>query len=153
MEINVTVHYYHRLVTMGSSQLTSILLNNSTERFYIEYGGYLMNHMSHGIVALARLGANTERLERFVNWYKPRLEEADSFRDGEKIDNGIELLGAKKSYYALLDNYKWQLNEKFGGSMENLIANRFPKLFPGLMGAALHGSIHLGYGYAAKNSQ
>jgi len=138
---------------MGSSQLTSILLNNSADRYYIEYGGYVMNHISHGIVALARLGANTERLERFVNWYKPRLEEADSFRDGEKIDNDVELLGARKSYYALLDNYKRQLNEKFGGSMESLIANQFPKLFPGLLGSAFHGSILLGYGYAAKSSQ
>lgn len=138
---------------MSSSQLTSILLKNSTERFYIEYGGYLFNHMSHGIVALARLGASTERLQRFVDWYKPRLEEAESFRDGAKIVDSAGLLGAKKSYYALLDNYKWQLNGKFGGSMENLIADQFPKLFPGLLGAALHGCIHLGYGYAAKNSQ
>lgn len=141
----------------SSSALNNLLLNNSTDQFYIEYGGYLVNHMSHGIVALARMGADTERIETFVRWYLPRLEEKDMHHndddDDVKVIDYDGLLGARKSYYALVDDYKTQLNEKFGGSLENLIADNFPKLFPGLLGSALHGIIHLGYAYAARQSQ
>lgn len=139
---------------MNSSQLTSLLLRNSTDQFYIEYREHLFNHTSHGIIALARLGANRERIERFIRWYLPRLEERDLHKDDDvKVVDCAGLLGARKAYYALVEDYKRQLDGKFGGSLEDTIADHFPKLFPGLLGSALHAIIHLGYAYAARNSQ
>lgn len=137
---------------MNSTQLASILLRNSTNRYYIVYQGYLVNHLSHGIVALSRLGANCERIERFIEWYIPRLEEPEKFRDEENVKNITELLGKRQSFYGLVNAYKEELETR-DGSLEKLIADKFPTLFPGLLGAALHGLIHLGYGYAARSAQ
>jgi len=67
--------------------------------------------------------------------------------------NVLELLGARKDYYVLLDHYETQLKTKCDGSMEKLIAGNFPLLSAGLAGSALHGLIQLGYGYAAKNAR
>lgn len=39
----------------------------STTTFYIEYGGYLTNHLSHGIIALHRLGASEARIDQFIS--------------------------------------------------------------------------------------
>jgi len=51
----------------GMPDLQSLLLENSTRKYYIEYNGFLSNHMSHGIIALYRLGATTEQIQRFVS--------------------------------------------------------------------------------------
>lgn len=137
---------------MNTTQLSSILLRHSTNSYYIVYQGYLVNHLSHGIIALSRLGANSERVNRFIEWYVPRLEDPGKFRDEENIKNTTEILGKRQSFYGLVNAYKEEL-EKRDGSLEKLIADKFPSLFPGLLGAALHGLIHLGYGYAAKSAQ
>ena len=50
----------------GMSDLQSLLLNNTTRRYYMEYSGFMSNHVSHGIIALYRLGATVEQIERFV---------------------------------------------------------------------------------------
>jgi len=50
----------------GISDLQSLLLNNSSKKYYIEYKGFMSNHISHGIFALYRLGATVEQIQRFV---------------------------------------------------------------------------------------
>jgi len=64
-----------------------------------------------------------------------------------------ELLGARKDYYVLVDHYEMQLKTKCDDTVEKLIAENFPMLSSGLAGSALHGLIHPGYGYAARNSR
>ncbi|KAK2185664.1 hypothetical protein NP493_227g03073 [Ridgeia piscesae] len=59
---------------MTDNDLLSILTANSTEKYYIEYKGFLSNHLSHGIIALHRLGASRERIERFIDIYSRRLD-------------------------------------------------------------------------------
>jgi len=50
----------------GMSELQSLLLKNTSRKYYIEYNGFMSNHISHGIIALYRLGATVEQIERFV---------------------------------------------------------------------------------------
>ena len=57
---------------MGSTK--EFLVQNSTAKYFIEYGGFLSNHISHGIIALHRLGAPPSRIQRFVDWYERKLE-------------------------------------------------------------------------------
>ena len=54
-------------VMMSQSDLQSLLLDNCTKKYYIEYNGFMSNHMSHGIIALFRLGATVEQIQRFVS--------------------------------------------------------------------------------------
>jgi len=48
------------------SDLQSLLLQNNTRKYYIEYNGFMSNHISHGIIALYRLGATVDQIQRFV---------------------------------------------------------------------------------------
>ena len=50
------------------------LLRHNRERFDGSYDGGLSNHLSMGLVALARLGADGARLEAFFEAYAPRLD-------------------------------------------------------------------------------
>jgi hypothetical protein len=45
------------------------LLQNNTSRYHIEYGGYLSNHLSHGLVALYKLGASEKLIQQFNEDY------------------------------------------------------------------------------------
>jgi len=48
------------------SDLQSLLLQNNTRKYYIEYNGFMSNHISHGIIALYRLGTTVDQIQRFV---------------------------------------------------------------------------------------
>jgi len=50
----------------GMSDLQSLLLANTVRKYYIEYNGFMSNHISHGIIALYRLGATVEQIQRSV---------------------------------------------------------------------------------------
>jgi len=62
------------------------------------------------------------------------------------------LLGARTSYYRLVDHYTGLLASA-NQSIIALIGNEFPKLSSGLFGSAFHGLIHLGYGFSANSSR
>jgi len=94
-------------------------------------------------------------LFRFIEWYGQKLEPASAYveRAGNMNSEVSELLGARKDYYTLVDHYEMQLKTKCDDTVEKLIVDNFPMLSSGLAGSALHGLIHLGYGYAARNSR
>ena len=52
---------------MSSVDVQPFLLETS-EKYHIEYRGFLSNHVAHGIIALAQLGATKERIQEFVDW-------------------------------------------------------------------------------------
>jgi len=49
--------------------LLQLLRQHGRNAYHIEYGGYLSNHMQHGLVALHRLGAAPDTLARFAEAY------------------------------------------------------------------------------------
>ena len=51
---------------MSSVDVKEFLLE--TSQYHIEYRGFLSNHVAHGIIALAKLGATKERIREFVDW-------------------------------------------------------------------------------------
>lgn len=95
------------------------------------------------------------RMFRFIEWYQQKLEPASLYMEctGAMNLNVSELLGAHKDYYVILDHYEMLLKTKCNDTLEQLIAENFPLLSSGLAGSALHGLIHLGYGYSARNSR
>ena len=63
-----TVTDDYKVVTKaGISDFQSLLLENTVRKYYIEYRGFMSNHISHGITALYRLGATVDQLQRFVS--------------------------------------------------------------------------------------
>ena len=47
----------------------ALMRENTFDRYYVEYGGFLSNHLSHGLIALHRLGATDSYVTQFSNWY------------------------------------------------------------------------------------
>ncbi|KAI0207802.1 hypothetical protein LSAT2_007545, partial [Lamellibrachia satsuma] len=143
---------------MHDCDVRSLLSANDTRKYYIEYNGFLSNHLSHGIIALRRLGATRDRIERFIDLYSRRLESPASHAGKtspatDKRTPPVEdLLGARASYYILVDHYT-DLLAALNQSTAGLIRDEFPKLSDGLVGSTYHGLIHLGYGFAAGNSR
>ena len=50
--------------------LKRLLLENGRVRYHVEYGGFLSNHLQHGLVALSRLGAKEETIVQWLKHYK-----------------------------------------------------------------------------------
>ena len=141
---------------MENENILQMLEDNSTSRFFIVYQDGLANHMAHGIVALHRLGASKERIEQFVKWYQPRLED----RDGPTANNWKssqtnvkELLGARCNYYTILEYYTEKYHNDYNSNINLLVSNEFPKLQNGMMGAVFHGMIQTGYGMSVKSAK
>ena len=64
-----------------SPHVKALLLENDAKRWAIELGGFLTNHLWHGILALAGLGASDALIDRFVFEYSKRLEPAQDRHD------------------------------------------------------------------------
>jgi len=102
----------------------------------------LSNHLPMALIALYRLGASIEELNRFFNAYLPNL------RPLTEADNTITPENFKKYLGTHCDNSAWihffQEEVEERGLAETL--NEYlPKLMPGVAAAAMHPMIRLGY--------
>jgi len=163
---------------MNPSELERFLGRHSFEKYFVVYEGYLFNHISHGIISLHRMGADQARIQRFVEWYTPRLKDAKDGQDHtqpadieKKVDEAegkpaargcsddpcmasiAPLRGTCSSFYFILTVFEKQLSGECEGSVEALVRQCYPALIRGLAGSAFHGIIHLGYGCATRNSR
>ncbi|XP_060080148.1 uncharacterized protein LOC132559502 [Ylistrum balloti] len=146
------------VTSLGSSWLKEILEEQSTQNHYIEYRTFFSNHIAHGIIAIERLGGDQNRVKRFVDDYKnkvnleppnhPRHNDESTDADPATDDELHKLLGQRKLFYKLRNRYIMKLKEY--GSLEEILRAEFPNLSRGLVCSAAHGLIHTGYGYSAR---
>ena len=60
---------------ISKAQLGKFLLENSfRNKFYVEYDGFLSNHLAHAAIALHYLGATVTHLDGFAAAYVGKLE-------------------------------------------------------------------------------
>lgn len=147
---------YAKMGMVTKEDVHKLLQEHSTQRHFIEYGGYLSNHMAHGIIALYHLGQPVSRMNRFVDWYAERLEAKEKHPDSKphvSDDELPNLLGKNEQYYSLVAHYEKALNETYDGSLSKLIQKEFPKLSKGIMSSALHGLIQTGYGFSVDHAR
>jgi hypothetical protein len=127
----------------------------STLRFRIEYGGYLSNHLLHGVVALHDLGASKHKIDDFAAHYAQKLEGEGPDHPDVMDQDGIAsvllseeearaLLGQRSNYDALLGYYAHDVKTL---GIDGAVRKSLPLLVGGLAGALLHGMIQLGYSY------
>jgi len=124
--------------------LHSVLQRRSKEHG-IEYGGYLSNHLAHGVIALGLLGAKEDQVEGFVKYYAPKLGPADESKstDARLPPSKLQaLLGKRQDFPGLFNHYN-QLVASVG--VERATRESITTLAPGMIGSALHAMIHLGY--------
>lgn len=130
-----------------------MILQRRSKRFDIEYGGYLSNHLAHGVIALGLLGANNMQIEGFAKKYETKLEPA-----GESKGLGVRLppsrlqtlLGKRQEFPKLFSHY-YGLVESIG--VERAIRESISVLAPGMVGSALHAMIHLGYATSIQHPE
>ena len=117
--------------------------------FDIEWGGFLTNHLSHGVYALWQLGAPAPLVSRYRALYVARLSRLPApLPPPPPPASAALLLGQRREYAPLLYLYRGEVRALgVGGAL----AARLPRLLPGLAGAALHGLIHCGV--AARRGQ
>ena len=128
----------------------------STSKFYILHGGFLSNHLSQAVIALKQLGAPESKIEEVVKYQVAKLESNEgptaarqeaAEAAGHGGDSDLrQLLGQRKQYYTLLSHYSNKLQNQHNGCLDSLVVSEFSNLYPGMVGSALHGLIHTGYG-------
>jgi hypothetical protein len=118
-------------------------------RFDAEYGASLSNHLPMALVALARLGADDERLAQFEVRYAQRLHAAPPIEPWPAGDAWKPPLGdplAWPRYRALFREW----NEHEGAP--SLLSQVLPTLMRGVGSAAFHGPIRAAYALAANHA-
>jgi len=121
------------------------LLEENRKRFHVEFRGFLSNHWSMASIALYDMGASSQRLNNYFDFYSQRLEKAILVGDLQITQqNWKEFLGKKKFYPELRIFFQHELQRL--GSWQNLVDLYLPTLLEGMVGAAFHGILHLGYG-------
>ncbi|KAK1948150.1 hypothetical protein P3T76_000440 [Phytophthora citrophthora] len=145
---------------VGATQVQHLLMRRwSTLRYRMEYGGYLSNHLLHGVVALLDLGASEDKITEFAENYSTKLEEEEpDHQDVMQPDvrakylqetqltfeSAHELLGERQNFDGLLALYAAEVQD-FG--VDQTLKKHLPVLVGGLAGALLHSIIQLGYAY------
>ena len=112
-------------------------------RFDAEYGRGLANHLPMALASLARLGADTPRLQAFEAAYAPRLQTAPPARPWPPGDAWRSRLGRRAAaplYRGLFT--EWIAHE----GAADVLAQVLPGLWPGVGAAAFHGLIRTASG-------
>lgn len=105
------------------------------------------NHLSHGIIALAGLGAADELLHRFAADYAQKLLPAPA-RPNAAANLDSTPLGSRRNFGGLclaFDEEVSHHSSELRASVSQQLRKR-PRLLDGLSGAAFHAFIHLGLG-------
>lgn len=137
---------------MNDVRSISDLLNDRT--YHIEFNGHLTNHVKHAVVALARLGADPERIRSYYDQYAEltpygyALEAPVASRYVITQSNWKQLCGKRTSFSAYCEFFDQQEQEL---GTEELLARYVPELLPGWVGAFTHATIHLGWALDAGN--
>ena len=135
--------------------MDKLLDANDSSKYYIMFSNYRCNHLSHGVVSLARLGASHEQLDHFVTWYSDRLEKPNgptSKKYQSSQENIEELLGAEANFYQLVAYYREKYEDEYHSDLGRLVRLEFHKLSSGIVNAAFHPLIHIGYGLAGNSA-
>lgn len=128
------------------SDVVDRLLNDQT--FHIEFNGHLTNHVKHAVVALAGLGAPTEKIESFYKSYTqltPYGCELEPARTSDQViseGNWERFLGTRTNFAAYCDFFDRKVHEL---GIDEVLRRYVPVLLPGWVGSFTHAAIHLGW--------
>ena len=117
--------------------------------YHPSYHGGLANHCSMTIIALERMGATPQRVEKFAIDYLKQLEPAPLPGDAIDAENWRLRLGDASAYGDYLGFFRREV-----GRLNARAALRayLPELAPGLGAAAFHPIIRTAYGVIAEDS-
>ncbi|MBW4597758.1 MAG: questin oxidase family protein [Brasilonema angustatum HA4187-MV1] len=137
---------------MANSTLIDELLNDRS--YHIEFNGHLTNHVKHAVIALAGLGASSEKINAYYNNYAKMtpygygLEPPKASSHIVTEANWASFLGQRTSFSAYCEFFDQQ-EKKLG--LNEVLKRYLPLLLPGWAGAFTHATIHLGWALDANH--
>jgi len=158
-----TAKISHGRAALGMSSIvgegTQNLLVDKT--LYIEFQGYLSNHVKHAIVALDKLEAPAERIQGYWDTYTKltpynlQVEKVptawDQVQPIATKEEWKNLRGKKEKWQEMCSFLELEKMNRFGGDTNLLVKEFAPDLLGGMSGALTHGIIHLGWGIDGKS--
>jgi len=118
-------------------------------RFDAEYGASLSNHLPMALVALARLGADDERLAQFEARYAQRLHAAPPIEPWPAGDAWKPPLGDPRAWPRYRALFREWIDDEGAPAV---LAQVLPTLMHGVGSAAFHGPIRAAYALAADHA-
>jgi len=118
------------------------LLKQNREKHHIIFEGLYSNHMSHGLIALFKLGAPAQKLQEFFIEESHKLEPRIPSQSKINADNWKDFIGHRIYYSDYVEFFMAQI-EQFG--VDETLEHYTPPLFGGVSGPAFHGLIMLGF--------
>jgi hypothetical protein len=135
-----------------TASVSARLRAHGRHRWHIEFGGFLSNHLWHGVVALAAVGADIGYIDAFIADYTDKLEPAQTVAHSAlPLDKQIVELGRRQHFDEMVEVFSRSASHT-GESSCGLVTPRLlvlpslRRLLDGLGGAAFHAVIHLGIG-------
>jgi hypothetical protein len=121
-----------------------------TRNYHPSYQGGLCNHCPMTLIALERMGATPQRVERYAQAYLKNMEPAPSPGEAINAENWRERLGDETAYGDYLGFFRREV-----GRLNARAALRayLPGLAPGFGAAAFHPAIRTAYGVIAEDSE
>jgi hypothetical protein len=118
-------------------------------RYDAEYRGGLSNHLPMALTALARLGADDERLAEFAQRYAQRLHPAAPREPWAAARPWRERFGDPQAWPTYRTLFRqWIVYE----GVPETLAQVLPPLMQGVAAAAFHGPIRVAYALAANHA-
>eukprot|EP01043_Picozoa_sp_COSAG02_P027285 COSAG02_NODE_1602_length_11741_cov_35.408521_1_plen_485_part_00 len=133
-----------------ASHTSALLASFGVQRYDMEWGGFLTNHLAHGLIALEMLGATRSLQERFHALYTARLAHrrpASAASPRLKQSSLPSLPLGRRQCFGLIER---AFDRAIGGNspdhLRAIVSEHLPRLVDGLAGAAFHAVLHLGLG-------
>jgi 20S proteasome subunit beta 1 len=144
------IKYIIKKIKMSRLQFIKHLLQHNTLHHHIEYHGYLSNHAPHSIIALYHLNTSEQNIQSFYENYSKKLSPLIKTTFTIHENNWKLYWNSNDSsmYTSYLNFFQQQL--KHFGTTEQLIQTYFPILIPGILCAATHPLIHIGFACTGK---
>jgi len=120
------------------------LLEQNRNNFHTDYHSYLSNHLPMALVSLYEMGATSQRLLDYYNFYVPRLEAHIPSMHFINSNNWKQYLGSRQFYGDYREFFKNEVTRL--GGLKNVVREFLPVLIEGVMGGAFHPLLTLGYG-------
>ena len=133
-----------------TNSTSELLASFDTQRYDIEWGGFLTNHLAHGLISLERLGATRRMQERFHASYVDRLaaRRPSSVASPRLKQSSLWSipLGRRQHFTSIERAFDLAIAGGSRGHLKAVVSEHLPRLVDGLAAAAFHALLHLGLG-------
>ncbi|XP_062517872.1 uncharacterized protein LOC134193100 [Corticium candelabrum] len=134
--------------------MSKFLEGLGTNVYHIEFGGFLTNHLMHGVVALFGLGASEAKIKSFTQQYVQQLEPTSHSSSDVQINEETwkSVIGKRRYYPQFVEFFTTRYESlRMSGAYDTplliLLRQYVPDLVDGGIGcAAFHPIVHIGYG-------